>query len=99
MVPQNFAVLGKFGFAQNTCKTLEGARLLACSVFRGSFLKMLAARKANFCQCSCPQRKTLCSHARKDHSIPLNLYNGRSYLPYHLTGFPLFLAHCLKSSS
>ena len=36
-----------------------------CPVFSGgSFLKLLAARKANFCQCSCSQRKTMCRHTR-----------------------------------
>ena len=50
--------------------------LQACSAFsRGSFLKMLATRKANFSQCFCSQRKILCSHPRKDHyfDTPLNV--------------------------
>ncbi len=36
------------------------------------FLKVLVARKANFCQCSCSQRKTLCSHARKCSQKPFD---------------------------
>ena len=40
--------------------------MLACSIFNGvNFLKIFLARKPTFCQ-----RKTLCSHARKDHSTP-----------------------------
>ena len=38
-------------------------QVLACSVFgKGSFCRVLAARKANFYRCSCSQRKTMCSH-------------------------------------
>ena len=33
--------------------------------------KLFVARKATFCQRLCSQRKTLGSHARKDHSITL----------------------------
>ena len=81
MVPQNFRVFEKLGFCSKYWQNFSGcsfarARIFllvhACSFFGGgSFLKVLVARKANFCQCSCSQRKTLCSHARKDHSIPL----------------------------
>ncbi len=75
MVHQNFAVLAKLGFCSESSQNFSecsftGARIflqvLACSVFRGgSFFKVLVARKAGFCQCSCSQRKTLCSHACK----------------------------------
>ena len=72
-------------FAQIARKILVGARLLELAYFynlltysvfnrKVFFCKVLVACKANFYQCSCSQRKLICSHARKDHSIPLNLY-------------------------
>ena len=58
MVPQNFAVLARFGFCSKCSQNFSGCsfarariflQVLACSVFSGgSFLKMLIARKASF---------------------------------------------------
>ena len=43
-----------------------------CSLLNRLFSIVFAARKTNhFDHCSCSQKKTQCSHARKDHSIPL----------------------------
>ncbi len=93
MVPQNVAVLAKLSFcsecSQNFCGCLFARartflQVLACSVFSGvAFWKVLIARKANFCQYSCSQRKTLCSHARKDHLIPFTLNALDSRLRVH----------------
>ena len=80
MAPQNFAVVAKLGFcskcSQNFsgCSFVHARKFLHVEVNRlsgGSFLimKMLVACKANFCLCLCLQRKTLCWHAHKDHSI------------------------------
>ena len=81
MVPQNFAVLAKLSFClkclQNFSVCLFACaclflQVLARSVFSASsFLNMLVARKANFCQCLCSQKKSAVSHACKDHSISL----------------------------
>ena len=69
--------------AQNAPYILVGACLLvhACSLFSGgSCLKVLVAREANFCQCLFSERKTLCSHARKDQSmLPIFLYKLKKH--------------------
>ncbi len=67
--------------ARNARKKVLGAGLLVVTYFNKcsharflvevGFCKVLDARKANFCHCMCSQRKMLCSHARKDHLIPL----------------------------
>ena len=66
MVPQNFQA-----YAGIAHKILVGARLLVLAYFNKClharflvkvvFFRVLVARKANFYQCSCSQRKTLCS--------------------------------------
>ena len=83
MVPQNFAVLAhtKLGFSSKCLQKFSGCsfacpgiflQVLACLVLvEVVFLKVLVTRKANVCQCSCSQRKTVYLHARKDHLIPI----------------------------
>ena len=82
MVAQNFQVLAKLGFCSNCSQNFSGCsfarariflQVLACSVFdKGSFRRVLAARKANYYRCSCSPKKALCSHARKCSQRPFD---------------------------
>ena len=92
MVPLNFVVLPNLDFCSKCSQNFSGCSLaraciflqvLACSVSSGcSFLKLVVAREANFCKCSCSQRKTLRLCARKGHSVPLRMAWGSTDRDY-----------------